>query len=191
MATRIEQAPWRRVKWTRAGQLAGLAGIGNALAGLADAPPAIAFAALRQRDPEAAVRFMAQCLPRFDAMQWLYRGLARSPAATPQHAEIRAGIADWLADPSDKRRRLVFDLAQALGIDNADSVAGLALFLSGGSMSPAEVEQGVAPPPGTFGHAVAGAVLIAGQANGPQNYPEELEALLDIGLAIAEAEDSH
>ena len=179
------------MKWTRAGQVAGLAGVGDALAGMTDAPPAIAFAALRQRDPEGAVRFMAQCLPRFDAMLWLHRAILRSPAASPRHAGIRAGIADWLADPSDKRRRMVFDLAQELGIDNAESTAGLTLFLSGGSMSPAEVEQGVVPPAGTFGQAVASTILIAGLAQGPQNYAAELASLLDLGLEIAETETMH
>lgn len=191
MATAMDAAPWRRVKWTRAGQLAGLAGAGEALAGLADAPPSAAFAALRQGDPKAAVRFMAQCLPRFDAMLWLHKALARSPSATASHAEIRAGIAGWLADPSDKRRRQVFEHAQAIGMDNADSTAAMALFLSGGSMSPAEVEQGVAPPPGVFGQAVAATILLAGLAQGPENFDKELDDLLGIGLGIAEAEDTH
>ncbi|MBC7504701.1 MAG: hypothetical protein H7267_03100 [Sandarakinorhabdus sp.] len=182
-------APWRRVKWNRAGQLAGLADAVEALAGLNDLPPPRAFAALRDAHPEAAVRFMAQCLPRFDAILWLHKALERSPAASAGGAEIRAGIAGWLADPSDKRRRLVFECAEAIGIDNADGTAGLALFLSGGSLTPPELEQGVQPPPGAFGKAVAGTILLAGLAQGPENFNDELDTLLGIGLAIAEAED--
>jgi hypothetical protein len=188
MASHTQVAPWRRVKWTRAGQLAGLADIGDALAGLHDAPPAVAFAALRAQQPQACVRFMAQCLPRFEAVQWVGRALSRIPAATPAAAEVRRGIGDWIADPSDKRRRLVFDLAQALGFGHPEGAAGLAVFLSGGSMSPPEVEQGVAPPPGTFGQAVAAAILLAGMTKGPQNFDAELEVLLGLALDIAEAE---
>jgi hypothetical protein len=191
MASNPDPLPWRRVKWTRAGQLAAAATAVEALAGLHEVSPPAAFAALRDSEPEAAVRFMAQCLPRFDAMQWLHRAIGRTPAASPARAEIRAAIADWLADPSDKRRRAVFDLAQAIGIDNADATAGLALFLSGGSLTPPELEQGVQPPPGVFGQAVAGTILLAGYAQGPENFEDELDALLGIGLAIAEAEDAH
>ena len=191
MATTMDAAPWRRVKWTRAGQVAGLAGIGEALDGLYDAPPAMAFAVLRRDHPSAAVRFMAHCLPRFDAIQWRYRTLERTPPRSPRHAEIRTGIAGWLMDPSDKRRRAVFELAQAVGIETPDATAGLALFLSGGSMTPAELENGVQPPAGVFGQAVAGTILLAGQAQGPQNFDKELDVLLGIGLAIAEAEDAH
>lgn len=188
MATMTQVAPWRRVKWTRAGQLAGLALVGDALAGINDAPPALAFQRLRAEQPQAAVRFMAQCLPRFEAVQWLHRAMARTAPRTPAAAEIRKGIADWIADPSDKRRRMVFDLAQALGLDSPEGAAGLALFLSGGSMSPAEVEQGVGPPPGTFGQTVAGAILLAGLAKGPEHFAAEIDALLGLALEIAEAE---
>ena len=191
MTEPIDGAPWRRVKWTRAGQVAGLAGAGDALDGLGDASPAAAFAQLRRDDPMAAARFMAQCLPRFDAMQWMFSALERSPPPGPRHAEIRSGIAGWLADPSDKRRRAVFDLAQAVGIDTPDATAGLALFLSGGSMTPPELEHGIQPPPGVFGQAVAGTILLAGQARGAENFDDELDALLGIGLAIAVSEDAH
>jgi hypothetical protein len=179
------------VKWTRAGQIADLADAAEALAGQLDAPPPQAFAMLRKAEAQAAARFIAQCLPRFDAMQWLYRALARTPAATPAHAEIRTAINGWLGDPSDKRRRHAFDLAQALGIDNADSAAALALFLSGGSMTPPELDQGVQPPVGVFGKAVAGTILLAGLARGPEHFDAELDALLQIGLDLAEAEDAH
>ena len=188
MTTNIEAAPWRRVKWTRAGQLAGLADVGEALDGLHDAAPPAALAALRREDPAAAARFMAQCLPRFDAVLWIHRALERTPPPSPRHGEIRAGIAAWLADPSDKRRRAVFDLAQATGLETSDATAGLALFLSGGSMTPPEQEHGVQPAMGVFGQAVAGTILLAGLAQGPANFNDELDALLGIAVAIAEAE---
>lgn len=190
MATQAVGAPWRRVKWTRAGQLAGLASAGEALAGLHDAPPPVALAALRESNPQVAVRFMAQCLPRFDAVRWLHEGLARSAAPPPgsARAEIRTGIAAWLADPSDKRRRLVFEFAEAAGFDAPEGAAGLAIFLSGGGLGPAELEHGAQAAVGAFGQAVAGAMLLTGMARGPEHFASEIDALLGLAVAIAEAE---
>lgn len=182
--------PWRRVKWTRAGQLAGLADGGKALDGLLDVPPQMAAAVLRESNPQVAVRFVAQCLPRFDAMRWLHEGLARipPPPAGSSRAEIRTGIAAWLADPSDKRRRLVFEFAEAIGFDVPEGAAGLAVFLSGGALGPADLEHGAPPGPGAFGQAVAGAVLLMALAHGPERFSSEIDALLGIAVAIAEAE---
>lgn len=190
MESQHTAAPWRRVKWTRAGQLAELASVGEALAGLHDAPPPAALAALRETHPQVAIRFVAQCLPRFDAVRWLHEVLARAPAPPPgsARAEIRTGIAAWLADPSDKRRRLVFDHAEAAGFDVAEGAAGLAVFLSGGGLGPAELEHGAPPAPGAFGEAVAGAVLLTGLARGPENFASEIDALLGIAVTISEAE---
>lgn len=190
MAVQQQATPWRRVKWTRAGQLAGLALAGDALTGLYEAPPPVAFAVLREDHPQAAIRFMAQCLPRFDAVRWMHEGLARTPAPAPgsARAEIRTGIGVWLADPSDKRRRLVFEFAEAIGFDVPEGAAGLAIFLSGGSLGPAELEHGAPPAPGAFGQAVAGAMLLISLARGPENFASEIDALLELGVRIAEAE---
>ena len=191
MATRQQPAPWRRVKWTKAGQLAALARAETALDGLQDASPPLAFALLRADNPQVAVRFIAQCLPRFEAVRWLNECLGRVPA--PPHgtlrAETRAAIAGWLADPSDKRRRLVFDHAQAIGYDVPEGAAGLAVFLSGGALGPPDLEHGAPPVTGAFGQAVAGAVVLASLAQGSSQFVDQLDAMLGLGAAIAEAED--
>lgn len=192
MATMLQPAPWRRVKWTRAGQLAALANAETALATMQDAPPPLAFALLRADNPQVALRFMAQCLPRLEAVRWLNACLARTPAPPPgsARAELRIGIASWLADPSDKRRRLVFDFAQLVGFEVPEGAAGLAIFLSGGALGPPELEHGAPPAPGTFGQALAGAILLASLAYGTSRFVDELDAMLGLGLAIAEMEEA-
>ncbi|NJC07951.1 DUF6931 family protein [Polymorphobacter fuscus] len=193
MATSAIAAPWRRVKWTRAGQLAGPAQVEAALAGWQDAPPAAAFAMLRAADPQAALRFLAHSLPRFDAVRWLRECLALTPAPADgsARAELRGGIAAWLADPSDKRRRLVFEQAQRAGFDVPEGAAGVAVFLSGGALGPAELAQGAPPAPGAFGQAVAAAVLLASLAQGSQRLAVQIDAMLALGQSIAETEESH
>lgn len=212
MSSLVQPAPWRRVKWTRAGQVAALAQAEAALAGLQDAPPPLAFAMLRADNPQVALRFIAQCLPRFEAVRWIAECLARTavpsagtavPATGSKDADgnaahnaemrtqIRASIADWLADPSDKRRRLVFELAQAVGFDVPEGAAGMAVFLSGGAMGPPDVEQGVPPPAGVFGQAVIGTITLVSLASGPAHFVDQLDVMLGLGAAIAEAEESH
>lgn len=181
---------WRRVKWTRAGQLANLVDAGDTLVPLAEAPPAVALAALRHDHPDVAVYFLAQCLARHDAVRWLQQCLARTPSVPPAsaRADIRSGIADWIADPSDKRRRLVFELAEPAGYDTPEGAASIAIFLSGGSMAPANVEPGTPPASGCFGQALGGAVILAALARGAQVFTDEVAAMLDLGVAIAETE---
>lgn len=198
MNTLVQPAPWRRVKWTRAGQVAALAQAEAALAGLHDAPPQLAFAMLRSDNPQVALRFIAQCLPRFDAVRWVHACLTRTASsdagidrAAQLRAALRSGIADWIADPSDKRRRLVFEMAQQVGFDVPEGVGGLAVFLSGGALGPPDLENGVAPPPGVFGEAVVGTVQLASLASGPAHFVDQLDVMLGLGAAIAEAEDSH
>lgn len=171
---------WSRVKWTRAAQLAALADAEAEIASCGDLAPENAFAVLRADTPVTAARFVAQCLSRLDALRWLAGCLARTPAPAPDtpRAAVRAGLAAWLAQPGDKRRRLVYAEAEAAGFDTIEGAAGLALFLSGGSLAPAELEHGAPPLPGGFGRAVAGAVLLCALAHGPERFIKELRAML-------------
>ncbi|MBV8971661.1 MAG: hypothetical protein JO290_05160, partial [Sphingomonadaceae bacterium] len=73
---------WRRVKWTRAGQVAAvLEGLVD-LDAVHDQPPPIAFAALCATDRMQAARFLAQCLPRMEAVRWVAACLAAMPPTT-------------------------------------------------------------------------------------------------------------
>lgn len=181
--------PWKRVKWTRAGQLAALLDGAVELGELHERPPAEAFDALRQSDNIQATRFVAQCLPRMDAVQWVAACLQRSGAPRkPVDAEARGAVLRWARDPSDKLRRAAFDVGEKAGWASADGAACLAIFLSGGSMAPAEQEVPVNPAPGSFGQAVAGAVLIAALCDGPQNFETRLGALLQLADAAAAGE---
>ena len=178
--------PWKRVKWTRAGQLAPLLDGAVELGALHERPPAEAFDTLRQTDAIQATRFVAQCLPRMDAVQWVAACLQRSGTPRkPADAEARSAVLRWARDPSDKLRRAAFDIGEKAGWASADGAACLAIFLSGGSMAPAEQEVPVNPAPGTFGQAVAGAVLIAALCDGPQHFEARLGSLLQLAEAAA------
>ena len=180
---------WTRVKWSRAGQLAPMLDGLVELDGLSESSPVQAFATLRQTDRAQATRFVAQCLPRMDAVQWVAACLEQSgQPERPPLADARTLVLRWARDPSDKVRRLCFEAGQRAGFGSAEGAACLAIFLSGGSMAPAEQEQPVNPAQGTFGQAVAGAVLMAALRQGPQHFETRLTALLDLADATAAGE---
>lgn len=179
---------WKRVKWTRAGQLAAYVDGLSDFPELTDQEPARAFADLRCCNPQMAAHFVAQCLPRLDAVQWIAACLACSQPGTALQQEARAAVERWIRDPSDKLRRLAYETGEAVGWDKAEGAACLAVFLSGGSLAPAEQDVPVNAGPGVFGQATAGAVLMAALAHGPAQFAASLDAFLDMATRFAAGE---
>ncbi len=180
---------WRRVKWTRAGQVAAVLDGLVDLEALYDQPPPQAFAALCHVDITQATRFLAQCLPRMEALRWVAACLATMPAAgQPARLVAKKAVNRWLADPSDTNRRIAYEAGQIVGWASAEGAACLSVFLSGGSIAPETQEQGVPPAPGAFGQAVAGAVLMAAFGEGATSFERRLAANIDLGEKAAAGE---
>ncbi|MEI6486829.1 MAG: hypothetical protein WCO11_11245 [Sphingomonadales bacterium] len=179
MATNFSPRAWPRVKWTKAGQLAGLVGSRVQLDPVAEMAPAEAFARLRGEDAVQALHFIALCLPRIDGVRWMAAALTTmAPTNLARRLAARKAVNRWLAEPSDANRRLAFQAGETAGFDSAEGCACLAVFLSGGSLAPATQEQPVPAPPAAFGLAVASAVQIAALNDDPVNMPGRLDALL-------------
>ncbi len=180
---------WRRVKWTRAGQVAAVLDGLVDLEALYDAPPQAAFAALREVDRMQAARFLAQCLPRMEAVRWVAACLNAMTASTqPARMVAKKAVTRWLADPSDANRRIAYEAGQIVGWGSAEGAACLAVFMSGGSIAPATQEQGVAPAAGAFGQAVAGAVMMASFGDGAAAFERRLRDNIDLGERAAAGE---
>lgn len=181
---------WPRVKWTRAAQVAPLLGDAADLADVAAMTPAAAFAALRAADPTAATRFVAQCLPRVDAARWVATCIGETGTQPVPPARVAAAkaVRRWVGNPSDEARRLAMPAGAAAGWDTMEGMACLAVFLSGGSLAPPAQEMPVNPPPGAFGQAAAGAVLLAASAEGVPGFAGRIAAMLDMADAIAAGE---
>jgi len=181
---------WPRVRWTRAGQVSALLGA-DAQAVPADLPPAAAFAALRQDDAALAIAFAAQALQRLDAARWLAGCLAAVERPTrPELLAADKAVRRWVASPSDEARRLAWDAGEAAGFSTVQGLACLAIFLSGGSMAPADLPTPVNPAPGAFGQIVGSAVLLAAYAAGPIAFSERASAMLDLADRIAAGEET-
>lgn len=191
MDTDIAAGPraWPRVKWTRAAQVAPLLGNQPDLAAVGGMPPAAAFAVLRDSDPMGAARFMAQCLSRVDAARWVAACLAEADANPPPARAVAAkAVRRWVSHPSDDARRLAYDAGGMAGWETMEGMACLAIFLSGGSLAPPAQEQPVNPPPGAFGQAAAGAVLLAASFDGVPAFAGKLAGMLARADAIAAGE---
>lgn len=183
-------AAWPRVKWTRAGQVLPLTGAEPGAVD-PDLPPAQAFAASRAEDPLAAIRFMAQVLPRIDAAAWMLACLERfGRPADPGRAAALKAVRRWVTGPSEEAKRLAWNAGDAIRFDGAEGAACLAIFLSGGAMAPAPLpadvpEVPVNPAPGVFGQAVAGAVTLVAYAEGALSFAERAAVLLDLAQEAA------
>lgn len=174
---------WKQVRWTQAGQITGILGWP---ASEHDAePPEALFDRLRRegRDDDAAM-FLGQALPRYEVVAWAaqtVRDLGPSDLA-PRDVEALNATLQWLRDPSDNRRRAAFDAAAEASDTSPQRMCALAVFFSGGSLAPADLEPLLATKD-AVGKFAAGAVLTAATRSGRRQ--EGLRAALTLGDALA------
>jgi hypothetical protein len=134
-----------------------------------------------------AIRFLAQDLPKREAVWWAClctRTVAGANPPAPLLEALRAAEA-WVADPCEETRRQAQPAAEAAGYGTAAGCASAAAFWSGGSLGPPNVPP---IPPGEHltAHGAASAVMLAAVASEPEKAPEKLRAFLRLGLQVAE-----
>ena len=134
-----------------------------------------------------AVRFVAHALPKREAVWWALL-CAREAAGDAPPAEVKASLDAtdvWVRHPGDEQRRAAMVAAQKATFKTAAGCAGLAAFLSGGSLSvPGQPEV----PPGPFltAKAVFGAVALASIGTDPKTAPERFRRYVEQGLHIGD-----
>ena len=173
---------WPRTIWSDARQV-------NTLNGWPEMPddelaPAAFFRALRSagRDHEA-VLFIAQALPRYEAVAWAAEVIDGIPEAQPPALQrTAAAVRSWLADATDTNRRAVGDAAGPTDPPAAATLCALAAFHAGGSIAPPD--QPVAPPPRGLTGRFAGAAVIAASSLAA-DPAQQLQLALDRGDTIA------
>jgi hypothetical protein len=134
-----------------------------------------------------AVGFLSHALPRREAVWWAWlcaRTAAGDSPAEPV-ARILATTHAWIAEASDANRRTAYAAAEESGIGTPHGLAALAVFLSGDSLAPPNMEP-VRPGPHDGAKAVAGAVMLAAVAAKPDQPAEAFRDFISQGLALAE-----
>jgi hypothetical protein len=135
---------------------------------------------------EDAVRFLANALPKREAVWWACLGV-RSIAgqSVPESVVSALRCAEaWVAEPSEENRRAAMPAAEAAGFNTAAGCAALAAFWSGGSLGPPNVPV-IAPAEHLTAHGVACSVTLAAVSGPPEKMPNTYRALLAEGVEVA------
>lgn len=122
-----------------------------------------------------AVKFLAQAIGPARAVTWALACL-RELRAENDGAALAVFDA-WVADPSDANRRAAATAAE----DGPEKSLGLAIFFSGGSIAPPEVNS-VPPPPHVAEKLAAGAIMLAVVAEKPEHAAERYRRCIEIAL---------
>jgi len=177
---------WTRVKWTEAGQVIDLLDWASPSEEVGRTRPQAYFQDLRKASRlEDAVFFLGMALPRHETVTWAARSVRDISEGRerprPDIDALRAALL-WVQDPSEPRRRAAFEAAKLANHACAERLAAMAVFLSGGSLAPDNV-QPVPAPTDVAGRIGAGAILVAASKR-----PDRVAAInhaLDEGDAIA------
>jgi len=134
-----------------------------------------------------AVNSLAQVMPKGDAIAWGLDTIRRVDVALLKRGgpEAMQHVEEWLKEPNEDRRRAAKAAADRAGLATPPGCLAYAVFMSGGSMAPAEAPVAPEPPPHVCGRMVAGAMSLA-VALEPRTTQERLRAFLDAGLRRAE-----
>lgn len=184
---------WNRVRWTEARQITDMLEWSPAPEGEPDAslPPKAFFEALMKAGRLVqATQFLGLALPRWEAVAWAARAVRDRRAEAPRKpAEIEAlkRALLWVQDPTETRRRAVYEAAEAAPTSSPERLAALAAFFSGGTVTPPDC-QPIQAPHDAAGKLAAGAV-IAAVFSGPEPF-RALENYLNEGVAMAELGDA-
>lgn len=122
-----------------------------------------------------AVRFLAQAIGPARAITWALACLRE--LRTENNGNAFAILDAWAADPSDTNRRAAANAAE----DGPEKSLGLAIFFSGGSIAPPEVNP-VSPPPHVAEKLAAGAIMLAVVAEKPEQAAERYRRCIEIAL---------
>ncbi len=134
----------------------------------------------------AAVRYMSFALPTREAIWWAWSCARRTlaPDAPAPVIDALAATERWIAQPSEDNRRPLLALADAAGAGTPAGAAALAVFFSGGSITPPNV-QPVPPPVGAAAQAIAGSVTLAAVSPPPDKAPERFRQFVEQAMEVA------
>jgi len=169
-------------------ELCGIAGLGEeAIALLRNGMPQREYmdALIEQKRFPDAVRFLAHALPKREAVWWAWVCARRAAGPNPAPAVKKSleATEKWLVQPNEENRRSAMKVAQEAQLETPAGCAGLAAFLSGGSLGPPEAPQ--APPAEDLtAKAVAGTILLAAVSTEPEQAASKFQTFLGQGMEV-------
>jgi hypothetical protein len=134
-----------------------------------------------------AVRLLAHALPKREAVWWAWVSAKRTAGEEPP-PEIQAVLEAteaWIKEPTDQNRRVAMEKAEVADFSSAAGCAGLAAFLSGDSLAPADIDP---VPPGEYmaAKAIAGSIVLAAVSREPEKANEKFQGFVEQGMVVAD-----
>jgi hypothetical protein len=139
--------------------------------------------------PEAR-RMLAHAMERRDAVWWAYlcaMEAARHKPFTPEQETGFDRVLAWLVNPTDGGRRACKDAIRFCGTTSIPGILCLAVWLSGGSVSPYP-KRHIEPRPHVCGKLSAAVVYLSSVRFDPGRWRDHLRHFIHTGLAIARGE---
>lgn len=175
-------ATWTRSTWTDAALLAEAVNPRKVPDGAAGKPPHEWYANLVEGNRLfEAVEFVAHALPRYECAVWGAQALLEL-GVVDRLDPVMVAILRWIDEPSDALRRVCHAEAEKVADNTPAKFLAQAVFLSGGSMAPEDLEP-VLPPPDVCAKLTAGSVLSAAYACAEPNAA--IKSALRLGEAMA------
>ncbi|OED39517.1 hypothetical protein AB833_15095 [Chromatiales bacterium (ex Bugula neritina AB1)] len=138
-----------------------------------------------------AVRFLARGLPRREAVWWSFLSAERYyKKVSGNRVDCALNLIEqWVYQPDEDKRYQAYYYAEELENDGPGYWAAMAVFWSGGSMTPLNSTP-IATPDYLCSQAVAGAVMLAGLDKSGNGSNSEYAYIIKQGLAIANGENA-
>lgn len=178
---------WTVVFWSSARQIAEEAGLPRDLWPDDAVAPGVFFRTLCDAgETAAAIAYAAAALPKLEAIEWGLASLPPLPADHPDFAArmlLRDASQRWLHEPDDDNRRAIERLVDGADQSWPETLIGLAIFFSGGSIAPEDCPP-VPADPGLPGQLIAGAMQTV-VAETALHMPELAARMLDRANRLA------
>jgi hypothetical protein len=176
---------WNKTSWTDAGQIFDFIGGAIKHEGKAEAlktGPVDYFDALVANGKlREAVFFVGHALPRYEGVVWAAQTMLTANLVDRNHPLMKA-VLRWIDDPDDDSRRAVKGYAEKEDSFSPQHMLGMAVFMSGGSISLPDLTPVLAPQDASAKYAV-GAVL--GAAYATADPKKIMRQAAEIGHAMA------
>ncbi len=129
-------------------------------------------------------RFLAQALPKREAIWWALISSRLGPPPTPQGITALELAEKWIVEPTEDNRRPTQEAAEIAGLGTPAGLVAMAVFVSGGSVAPVDLAA-VYPPEHMCGTVVGNTIIMAALLPSAVESPGKFVKLLGLGLEIA------
>lgn len=127
------------------------------------------------------VRLVAATMDQKAAIEWACAcaKTMERPARNAKQDAALAAAEKWLKEPSDDNRRTAKELAEAAGLGTPEGAVAMAVFFSGGSLTPKGVQE-VPPPAYACQKIAAGSVVFSVLAQAPESVGDRYRKALEL-----------